>query len=75
MNTPENQAFFDQQPDEVLNRIITLDGFKTSIKEFLQVNLLGKDIEPIPIEEAQRIVDLVVGEVIIAGLCEVVRIS
>lgn len=74
-----NHKFYDGIPEDVRQRQLFLpDNHENtvSIAEFMQCNLLEKDVTFISLDEAQKVLDLQVNGVCHAGAgCRVIRIK
>jgi hypothetical protein len=62
-------------PTGALSRIISVDGYESSLFSFLYENLEGEDVDHITDEHAQAVIDLGVGERLGIGMAIVERMS
>lgn len=69
MNTAiaENQQFFNSLTPHTQSRCLSVDGDKCTLREFMQVNLIDEDVDHISLEDAQKICDMKLGDVVLIG--------
>lgn len=70
-----NQEFIDSVDQETLYRHIAVDGEKWTLDTFLEVNMIDEEVTHISQEDAQRVIDLKVGESCHIELVEITRLD
>lgn len=70
-----NTEFFTRMPASCADIDLLVDGNKIMLPIFMYNNLIADDVDHISIEDAQRVIDLEIGQSIFINLTEVKRIA
>lgn len=75
MTNQSKRDFISNLPAKVKASKLTIDGEAISMAEFLKWNLVAADVDHISIEDAQKVIDMKVGESMYIHICKIKKVA